>query len=96
MNQVDGIDWLFNTVPQRGANNRKVRYARGKCSGGSSARNFMVGSNDDCYRKDELRHSHILCLFHSLLKLSTDLSKTYSGKHDYLANLDRRLFLGFQ
>ncbi|UZJ52489.1 hypothetical protein CBS101457_001809 [Exobasidium rhododendri] len=38
----DGIDWMFDTVAQKGANNRKVRYARGKCSGGSSARNFMI------------------------------------------------------
>ncbi|WAQ84880.1 hypothetical protein PtA15_5A453 [Puccinia triticina] len=38
----DAIDWRFNTTPQSGANNRTVRYARGKTIGGSSARNFMV------------------------------------------------------
>lgn len=38
----NGVDWLFNTTPQSGANNRKVRYARGKTIGGSSARNFMI------------------------------------------------------
>lgn len=26
----DGIDWGFLTVPQKGANNRVIRYARGK------------------------------------------------------------------
>ncbi|KAF1813682.1 alcohol oxidase [Eremomyces bilateralis CBS 781.70] len=36
------IDWNFDTVPQTGANNRVLRYARGKCLGGSSGRNFMV------------------------------------------------------
>lgn len=38
----DGIDWKFYTTPQRGANDRRVRYARGKCAGGSSNRNFMI------------------------------------------------------
>lgn len=36
------VDWDFNTVPQAGANQRVVHYARGKCLGGSSARNFMI------------------------------------------------------
>ncbi|CAD7066176.1 unnamed protein product [Tilletia caries] len=35
-------DWGIVTVPQAGANNRKIRYARGKTLGGSSARNFMI------------------------------------------------------
>lgn len=30
------------TAPQAGASNRKIHYARGKCLGGSSARNFMI------------------------------------------------------
>ena len=30
------------TQPQAGANGRSIHYARGKCLGGSSARNFMV------------------------------------------------------
>jgi choline dehydrogenase len=28
------IDWSFRTVPQAGANNRTLHYARGKCLGG--------------------------------------------------------------
>ncbi|PWN52088.1 alcohol oxidase [Violaceomyces palustris] len=32
------IDWGYVTAPQTGAGNRQVRYARGKCLGGSSAR----------------------------------------------------------
>ncbi|EPQ26955.1 uncharacterized protein PFL1_05590 [Pseudozyma flocculosa PF-1] len=36
------IDWGFVTEPQAGAANRRVHFARGKCLGGSSARNFMI------------------------------------------------------
>ncbi|KAK7999608.1 alcohol oxidase [Apiospora arundinis] len=36
------VDWNFVTVPQTGANGRRIHYARGKCLGGSSARNFMI------------------------------------------------------
>ncbi|KAN0065088.1 hypothetical protein ACQY0O_001584 [Thecaphora frezii] len=36
------IDWGFYTAPQQGAAGRKVHFARGKCLGGSSARNFMI------------------------------------------------------
>ncbi|KAK6860484.1 alcohol oxidase [Apiospora arundinis] len=36
------VDWNFVTVPQAGANGRRIHYARGKCLGGSSARNFMI------------------------------------------------------
>ncbi|KAL2067646.1 hypothetical protein VTL71DRAFT_15742 [Oculimacula yallundae] len=36
------VDWNFITEPQAGAGYRKVHYARGKCLGGSSARNFMI------------------------------------------------------
>ncbi|KAK5658904.1 hypothetical protein OQA88_1718 [Cercophora sp. LCS_1] len=36
------VDWNFVTAPQAGANNRKIHYARGKCLGGSLARNFMI------------------------------------------------------
>jgi choline dehydrogenase-like flavoprotein len=36
------VDWGFKTVAQRGANGRSVRYARGKVTGGSSTRNFML------------------------------------------------------
>ena len=35
-------DWLFNTTPQPGANGRVFHYARGKCLGGSSARNTLA------------------------------------------------------
>jgi choline dehydrogenase len=36
------IDWNLVSTPQSGANNREIRYARGKCLGGTSARNFML------------------------------------------------------
>ncbi|KAF2151621.1 GMC oxidoreductase [Myriangium duriaei CBS 260.36] len=36
------VDWSFVTQPQAGANQRKLHFARGKCLGGSSARNFMI------------------------------------------------------
>ncbi|KAK3985130.1 putative GMC oxidoreductase [Cladorrhinum sp. PSN332] len=36
------VDWNFVTQPQAGANGRRIHYARGKCLGGSSARNFMI------------------------------------------------------
>ncbi|PBP17670.1 GMC oxidoreductase [Diplocarpon rosae] len=36
------VDWNFVTAPQAGAQNREIHYARGKCLGGSSARNFMI------------------------------------------------------
>ncbi|SJX63486.1 related to versicolorin b synthase [Sporisorium reilianum f. sp. reilianum] len=36
------IDWNFLTEGEPGYDNRKVHYARGKCIGGSSARNFML------------------------------------------------------
>ncbi|PVH75764.1 GMC oxidoreductase [Cadophora sp. DSE1049] len=36
------VDWNFVTAPQAGAANRKIHYARGKCLGGTSARNFMI------------------------------------------------------
>ncbi|PLB52659.1 choline dehydrogenase [Aspergillus steynii IBT 23096] len=35
------VDWGINTVPQQGAGNRVLHYARGKTLGGSSARNYM-------------------------------------------------------
>lgn len=36
------IDWNLVSTPQGGANNREIRYARGKCLGGTTARNFML------------------------------------------------------
>lgn len=39
---IPTVDWGFQTVPQAGANNRKIHYTRGKCLGGSSALNFML------------------------------------------------------
>lgn len=36
------IDWSFVTTPQTVLSNRSIHYARGKCLGGSSARNYMV------------------------------------------------------
>ncbi|CAD6940966.1 unnamed protein product [Tilletia controversa] len=41
-NVQEKTDWGIVTVPQAGANNRRIRYARGKTLGGSSARNFMI------------------------------------------------------
>ncbi|KAH8896368.1 choline dehydrogenase [Thozetella sp. PMI_491] len=42
-----GIDWSFVTAPQEGANHRQLHYARGKCLGGSSARNIMIYQRPD-------------------------------------------------
>lgn len=36
------IDWLLFTTPQPSTGGRSQHYARGKCLGGSSARNYMV------------------------------------------------------
>ncbi|KAI1100590.1 putative GMC oxidoreductase [Jackrogersella minutella] len=36
------IDWGYMTTPQAGANNDSIHYTRGKCLGGSSARNYMA------------------------------------------------------
>ncbi|KAL8752005.1 MAG: hypothetical protein Q9184_005876, partial [Pyrenodesmia sp. 2 TL-2023] len=36
------IDWGFVTVPQAGADNRRMHYARGKTLGGSSALNYLA------------------------------------------------------
>jgi len=36
------IDWKFLTTPQPSLLNRTIHYVRGKCLGGSSARNYMV------------------------------------------------------
>ncbi|OCL10908.1 GMC oxidoreductase [Glonium stellatum] len=36
------IDWGYHTVPQEGLFNASVHYPRGKCLGGSSARNYMA------------------------------------------------------
>lgn len=42
LDSVPTTDWVFQTTPQAGANDRSFHYARGKCLGGSSALNFMV------------------------------------------------------
>ncbi|KAL4897648.1 hypothetical protein BDV59DRAFT_190567 [Aspergillus ambiguus] len=36
------IDWGITTEPQKGLEDRRIHYARGKTLGGSSARNYMV------------------------------------------------------
>ncbi|KAE8378264.1 choline dehydrogenase [Aspergillus bertholletiae] len=36
------VDWGIVTVPQSGANDRRLHYAQGKCFGGSSALNAMI------------------------------------------------------
>ncbi|KAG6368748.1 hypothetical protein INS49_002962 [Diaporthe citri] len=41
------VDWDFVTTSQTGANNRQIRYPRGKCLGGSSALNFMIYQRPD-------------------------------------------------
>ncbi|KAF1911675.1 GMC oxidoreductase [Ampelomyces quisqualis] len=41
------VDWNFITAPQTGAKNRRIKYTRGKCLGGSSARNFMIYQRGD-------------------------------------------------
>ncbi|THZ18026.1 putative choline dehydrogenase [Aureobasidium pullulans] len=35
------LDWNFVTVPQKGVLGAEIHYPRGKCLGGSSARNYM-------------------------------------------------------
>jgi choline dehydrogenase len=43
LSTVNGlIDWKFLTTPQPSLLNRTIHYVRGKCLGGSSARNYMV------------------------------------------------------
>lgn len=43
LSMVNGlIDWKFLTTPQPSLLNRTIHYVRGKCLGGSSARNYMV------------------------------------------------------
>lgn len=36
------VDWNYVTTPQPGHNNQSMFYARGKCLGGSSVRNYMI------------------------------------------------------
>ncbi|RDW57068.1 GMC oxidoreductase [Coleophoma cylindrospora] len=36
------VDWNFVTTAQTGAAGRSVHYARGRCLGGTSARNYMI------------------------------------------------------
>ena len=47
------VDWGFFTTPQTGYNNQVAHYARGKCLGGSSARNFLTyqRSNAQAYQQ---------------------------------------------
>jgi choline dehydrogenase len=43
LSTVNGlIDWRFLTTPQAGLLNRTAHYARGKCLGGSSGRNYLL------------------------------------------------------
>lgn len=41
------VDWNLQTEPLEGGLGRSVHYARGKCLGGSSARNFMIYQRPD-------------------------------------------------
>ncbi|KAM5430032.1 hypothetical protein McanCB21832_006960 [Microsporum canis] len=36
------VDWGYITTPQAGAHGEEIHYPRGKCLGGSSARNYMA------------------------------------------------------
>jgi choline dehydrogenase len=36
------VDWNFITVPQAGANGRKIHYARGKCLGGRCVSSLLI------------------------------------------------------
>jgi len=36
------LDWGFHTVPQRGLNDRRITFTRGKVVGGSSSVNGMI------------------------------------------------------
>ncbi|ERF74163.1 hypothetical protein EPUS_09247 [Endocarpon pusillum Z07020] len=36
------VDWAFLTTPQTGFDNQPTHYTRGKCLGGSSARNYLT------------------------------------------------------
>ncbi|OAV93402.1 hypothetical protein PTTG_27335 [Puccinia triticina 1-1 BBBD Race 1] len=49
------IDWNFCTVPQEGANQRKMSYPRGKVLGGSSAINFMMSSRAEAEDYDAIK-----------------------------------------
>ncbi|PCG99791.1 Glucose-methanol-choline oxidoreductase [Penicillium occitanis (nom. inval.)] len=42
------VDWGFITTPQAGMNGRQLHYARGKCLGGSSARNYFTYHHGTC------------------------------------------------
>ncbi|KAI0023222.1 choline dehydrogenase [Xylariomycetidae sp. FL0641] len=41
------VDWGFVTSAQKGANQREIHYARGKCLGGSSGRHTMMYQRPD-------------------------------------------------
>ncbi|EJT48431.1 hypothetical protein A1Q2_06548 [Trichosporon asahii var. asahii CBS 8904] len=41
------VDWNLKTEPLKGGDNRVVHYARGKCLGGTSARNLMLYQRPD-------------------------------------------------
>ncbi|KAI0316269.1 alcohol oxidase [Amylostereum chailletii] len=50
------VDWSFFSVPQAGANNRRLLSPRGKGIGGSSALNFMVYSRASAQEYDSFEH----------------------------------------
>lgn len=47
------IDWGYTTTAQKHAYDTELHYARGKCLGGSSARNYMIyqRANKDAYQR---------------------------------------------
>ncbi|MCJ1306606.1 hypothetical protein MMC25_000249 [Agyrium rufum] len=47
-----GDDWGFFTTPQYGLHGQSAHYARGKCLGGTSARNYFVYQRGTCQSYD--------------------------------------------
>ncbi|KJZ74261.1 hypothetical protein HIM_06267 [Hirsutella minnesotensis 3608] len=82
---VPAVDWKFQTVPQAGANNRKVHIARGKCLGGSSALNFMIyhrgsKSSYDLWAKDVGDDTYRLSNFEKYFKKSVNFTPPNKSK----------------
>ncbi|RDW65983.1 alcohol oxidase-3 [Coleophoma cylindrospora] len=66
------VDWAFLTTPQPALGNTTYHVPRGRCLGGSSARNFMVyhrgttgsyGQWADMVGDDSYKFSNLLCYF---------------------------------
>ncbi|TVY18013.1 Dehydrogenase patE [Lachnellula arida] len=73
------VDWGFVSTPQAGLNNRSLHYARGKCLGGSSGRNYFTyhRGTKESYRKWALEvddKSYEFDLFLPYFKKSVDFT----------------------